>query len=320
MKKRIFFLFLLSLGLFSQGCFITDEMVKMVTVFDFTSLTKNSLTPSNVILKISASDMTTITQSVDVTSTNSVSLSANVPVGSNRLFEVTATIANDTTIGYYGHATTDVTSAGGNVPITLEYLNFALDPTGDNINSGPDISSITILKDNMSTADTSDDLIEVTVAFASPVSSSNFGIIFELDTDDDASTGKTETITEMLRGTLTNAFKTGSEIYFTAQTDSGGSFSGEVFDASDQSIPITSSSIVSFSSNQVLVFIVDAADFDKLVDPNEIGGINVLVGTVSQTGSLTPPSFTGFTPSDLMVGTEPTGKIHYDLNFDSSKL
>lgn len=252
------------------------------------------------------------------------SFSVSVPVGSQRSFAVTANDSSDLTIGYKGVTTVDIDSSGGSFPVNLQYVNFAHDSTGDVSGSGFDITDVKLSTATNGTADTSDDVYLIALTMAQTIQPGSFVAFIEFDTDEAPTTGRTQTKIDALRGSVSSGFISGSEFYMVLQ-DIGSvssAYSVSLFDGNDNSVdvPQTANFAATPQGPSIIHLSINASAFAALIDADQIGGVNVLVGAKSPSTSLSPPNFSGFTPSDVMLDLDTISTIHYDPTFDTSGL
>ncbi len=333
MNKTINLTGLACLMLFWLGCQAAEqtslprEQVITPIRIEFGALTTN--VPSNVtkinLTVTGGTDFTPISDTISISSSQQASFSKSIQVGSQRVFTVIANDSTDPKIGYKGVSTLDIDSSSSSVPVSLQYVNFAHDSTGDVGGSGLDIIGVSLsTSDNGTATVTSDDIYLIALTMAQPIQPGSFVAFIEFDTDEDPDTGRTQTKIDALSGSVTTGFNSGSEFYMVLQ-DFGSvssAYSVSLFDRNDNSVDVPQTANLAAVANgpNIIHLAINSSAFASLIDADQVGGLNVLVGAKSPQTSLLPPNFTAFTPSDVMLDLDTISTIHYDPSFDTSGL
>lgn len=299
------------IALLISACGQTDATVPVAV--QFPALTKNILTTLSLVhLQVSASDMTTLTSSTSGPFSSAITLSADVPVGSNRVFTATAGITGDTTIGYQGSTTANVTTTGGSVPITMLYLNNATNSTAA-VGGGPQISTVT--------STYSGNLFTLTVNFASDITLDQVaGVVEFIPTA--GGTARSQSIINELKGSVNVTMPSVGTAYMMFN-GTGTSVGLILYNSSNQSVTIPDGATFAATqpSNTSIQIAMSTSAFQSLIDSAVAGKMNILVGSkANATVVLTPTTTSVFTASSAAAGASAGNVMIYDGTFNSSSL
>ncbi len=310
-KSNIFLkgLLILSSLFVIAGC---DETETLVTVELPASLATDFPIIDKIVLKVSAPDMATLTESLVPPFDPSPTFSLNVPIGNDRLFEMTASTTLGPRFGFYGQAMRDITDAPTVVPIEMDFMNFADDAIDDTQFPGdrsfPDMTRAKIFFEK---CPLTPDALIVEIEMLWDLGPDSLTIV-EFDADGNPFTGAAPSKIEKEKGGVTNNFSMGTNFYYEIMSK-GGVFSGLVRDSSSDitlfpllevnasSLPVPGPDPVS-----LLQICMARADFTTL-DPNLEGIFNILVKGKDASG--------GLQANDIAYEG---GEIVYDLSFDTT--
>ncbi|MBI2083615.1 MAG: hypothetical protein HYT76_08650 [Deltaproteobacteria bacterium] len=315
-------LFLIFFGM-QAGCGqVTEETSVSAPITITLPIKSETSLPENlekVVLEINGEGFPTITQSVSKPFTEGIEFNVDVPIGEDREFKLTVSRTGSLRTGYKGKTVADVTAEGATIPINLQFVNFISDFTAER--SGPDISLVSFGVDTQGTSELTDDIVSMKIDFAQSVESSHLAVFIEFDKDNDSSTGRSETIIHLLRGSIATSFKSGSDRYILAEKTSSG-YTASLYDSNDAKVDVPESAklTASLENPTRLVVTLTTAAFSVLVDSNGEGGFNLLVGEKSSLDPLQAPSFSSFTASDIALEEEAIGAAEYDAYFSTSSL
>lgn len=250
-------------------------------------------------LTISASDISTPIHAPRITTPASLPITFNgidIPIGPSRLFEVTVTTSIGLHAQFYGNVMANITSAGGTVPIDLNWLNFVEDeilPSDvvSSANTDPNIAGFEIFHTSVDSSPCQANTIKMTLKlqsdFQPPFTTANGFIktIFEFDLDSNQLTGSSSSYIARRRGST-------SPSILGANMPSGTEFALEVtgpsFSPSTSVIaidPANDDTVLSlfpvtafYDANVQTMFVcMNAPAFFEL-DPERSGVMNILIG------------------------------------------
>lgn len=286
-----------------------------------------------IVLTIRAADIPTpITAELTQPIPSTPAFSVSVPPGSGREFEVIVTITSDPKSGFQGKVVTDISTAGGTVPIDMEFVNFTddlirtedstdtVDSSSSSIN--PDINFVKIVQGSCTKiTDAIIFVIDLEDNFF-PSTVEELRAFIEFDVDVNSSTGSNPTKIEREKGSkLTSNFLSGSEVYLSARITPGFGTAAQVglfnavTDANlDPSIPGDATppfgGTYSGTTDNVFSICVYRRVFDTFIDADNKGAFNILIGMFDTGLGI-------FRPNDIAYRS---GLIFYDLSFDTSSL
>lgn len=268
-----------------------------------------SLALTSITLKVSGSDMTTITSTQTGPFGSEVWFDVDVPVGSSRTFAVTASIPNVPFEGFHGSATADISAAGGSVPITMLFVNFSSISTATL--DGPKILSLSALYDNSDVA--------IYVDFAAQVNANTIAGVVEF-IPNAATSSRSQSIINQFKGAVDVTIPSpGSNFIMFNGTGAGGTGSAlaaTLYDSNDTPIPVILQ-VVMNSPNTIEIRMPQTA-FANKVDAAIDGKLNVLVGSIPNPAVPFTPTFSGFVASSAAVGTNGGNVILYNATFNTS--
>lgn len=261
----------------------------------------------------------------------------DVPLGLNRTFLVRAVRGLDPLFtGFVGSNTVDVGLLGVQVPINMEFVNFAQDATGTDViiadPNNPDINEVEILLGTgndlgINICNTIDSVFFVISLEDFDIATRGGGLqaIIEFDIDNNPLTGSAASLISLSAGAVNVSLLSGTERSATLIFDAQGLATQLLledvtgpqpvlleadFNEDFNSLFDPASSTATFCISQVKFFGQDpnapAVDIDAL---DSSGIFNVLVGAIDAAA--------GFVANDVAFTT---GNIHYELNFDTTGL
>lgn len=337
MHKR-FLIGLMAVGFIAMGC---SQASRSMVTLHLPSALATDFNLDQIVLDITGPDMPPIQQVIPMADiVDPVIFSIEVPVGVDRTFLVRGVRGLlPLYTGFVGMTTTDVTELGGEILITMEFVNFVQDGTLTDVVTpspqNPDIREAEILVGTGDTLGlpicTQVDAIFFAIAIEPiQIAPTGFQAIIEFDTDNDPNTGSPATIISSQRGPLPTTFLTGSERTVTLIFDNQPALTeillddvsgsapvnrlnspNEDFDALVQLDPGGAPTEIFFCISRTKFLGQDVINPDANIDPVDMQGIfNFIMGAIE-------PTTVGFTANDIAFES---GTIHYDLAFDTTGL
>ena len=301
-------------------------------------------TVDRIVLRVTATDPTDTSIPIPIvavlnstsfptTAVDTVTMSATVPVGTGRLFEIFAPLRNSGNAMMAGRRLVDVTTSTSGrftVPaINMGFVNFAEDARGSGdvrstLTTQPDLVSFKVFTTTVSSSGCPSNSVVFVVdfddAFVFFGSVESHRIVIELDTDDNDTTGSLLTLTESFHSTanadglpLTNAFTRGSEIAFMVINTINGPVVHVLDVRTGSLIPISGvTASANFDPTQAIMNVcVDTTNFATLIDADGVGRLNVLSGIDFSSSSFAPS--TTFLGNDVLYRAD---AIRYDFGLN----